>query len=372
MADKKLLLILVVDPASFLLFRVPIAQAAAASGYEVHVAGGPSAASAAVEQLGFTYHELPLNRSGANPLREITAVWAILGLLRALRPDVLHLVTIKPVLYGGIAARLAGTGRVIAAVSGLGRTFIAGGLLASLRRTVVTILYRLSFRNSHLVAVFQNEDDRAVINGLVGADRFQSRIIEGGSGVNLSNYAVEPEPPGRGTVLFVGRLLIDKGIGEFVEAAGRLRRGGANFRFVAIGSVDAGNPASLSQADVDRLAAEGNVEFPGYSDNIPAALAGANLVCLPSYREGFPKVLIEAAACGRATVTTDVPGCRDAIIPDVTGLLVQPQSAIALAEAIALLMGQPELRGEMGRQGRILAEAKFDVRRIVDEHLRLY
>jgi len=365
------LLFVVNNPAFFLSHRLPLALAAQRAGYEVHVATMAGDSVSRIEGYGLTHHAIPMTRSGKNPVQELRTVWALYQLFRRVRPDVVHLVTIKPVLYGGIAARLAGVPAMVSAISGLGFVFVAKGAKAALVRQVVAMLYRLALGHRNSRIVFQNGNDRDVLQGL-GAVRDEQVVMIRGSGVNLSDYAAVAEPPPPVVALMVARLLRDKGLQEFVEAARILRREGVNVRMRLAGGIDPGNPASVTQADVDAWQQEGIIEALGERSDIAALYAASHIAVLPSYREGLPKSLIEAAACGRAVVTTDVPGCRDAIEPDTTGLLVPSHDAPALAAAISRLVNDDALRQKMGHAGRVLAEREFDIDDVCRKHLDIY
>jgi len=368
---KKRLLFVVNDVDFFISHRLPIALSARRSGYEVCIASMPGSAVEEIKKHGLSHHELPLTRSGKNPLSELLVIFYIYQLFRRWRPDIVHLVTIKPVIYGNIAARLAGVHGVVAAVSGLGFIFIAAGLKAAVLRTGVKWLYRFAFGKKNLRVIFQNPDDRDVLLGMAALDPKKVVMIRG-SGVDLTQYAAFPEPPGTPVVSLAARLLVDKGIGEFIDAARILKQRGADVRCCLIGDTDSGNPSSLTNNYVDALHEEGLVELLGFRKDIPNLFANSHIVVLPSYREGLPKALLEAAACGRAVVTTDVPGCRDAIEPNVTGLLVPVRDPVALADAIQWLIDNPELRQQMGRAGRELAESEFAIEKIVLRHLDIY
>lgn len=279
--------------------------------------------------------------------------------------------TIKPVLYGGIAARLAGVPAMVAAISGLGFVFVAGGLKARLLRAAVGRLYRLALGHRNSRIVFQNTADRDVLARL-GAVRAEQVVMIRGSGVDLGQYRVVPEPAAPVTALMAARLLRDKGVREFVEAARLLRQRGLSVRMQLAGGVDPGNPASITPEQAAQWQDEGCVEVLGERKDIAALYGAAHMAVLPSYREGLPKSLLEAAACGRAVVTTDVPGCRDAIDPDVTGLLVPPRDAPALADAIARLAEDASLRQRMGAAGRALAEREFGIEDVCRRHLAIY
>lgn len=368
---KKRLLFVVNDAAFFLSHRLPIALGAQRNGYEVRVASMPGLAVSEIQKHGFYHYELPLTRSGKNPFSELLVVFFIYRLFRRWRPDLVHLVTIKPVIYGNIAARLAGVHGVVAAVSGLGFVFMAAGLKASLVRLGVKLLYRFAFGKKNLRVIFQNPDDRDVLLGMGALDPRKVEMIRG-AGVDLTQYSVLPEPDGKPVVSLAARLLLDKGVGEFIVAARLLKQRNLEVKFYLIGDADPGNPSSLDSNDLDALRSEGLVELLGYRQDVAQLFANSNIVVLPSYREGLPKVLVEAAACGRAVVTTDVPGCRDAIEPDITGLLVPARDPVALADAIQRLIVDPKLRQRMGHAGRELAEREFAIENIVEQHLEIY
>lgn len=368
---SKILLFIVNDPAFFLSHRLAVAKGAQTKGYKVHVACMPGPAVAAIAAEGFEFHSLPLSRSGRNPLAELGLMFTIWKLLWRLKPDILHLVTIKPVLYGGVAARFAPVKGVVTAISGLGFVFLSRGLKALVTRKVVSTFYRLALGKRNLRSIFQNPDDRDLLLSMSGLNESKAVMIRG-SGVNLSLYTAIPEPEGLPVVCLAARLLRDKGVEEFVEAAKILAARGVKARFQLIGDIDPGNPATVTRTQIDQWREDGVIELLGYRDDIATLFAAANIVTLPSYREGLPKVLVEAAACGRAVVTTDVPGCRDAIDPDITGFLVPVRDAHALANQLQVLIEDPALRSRMGMAGRELALRAFSIEKIVEQHLDVY
>ena len=367
---KKLLFVVNVDW-FFMSHRLPIAMEAMRQGYEVHLATGVTGRQKELASLGLTVHELPLARSGASLTAEWRTFRRILSVMRAVRPDVVQLVTVKPVVLGGIAARLARAPAVVCAVSGLGFVFMAQGLKTRLLRLGVVALYRTALGHPNMRVIFQNDDDRRVLQKATGLRDGQTAMVRG-SGVDLDHFTVRPFPGAPIVVVFAARLLRDKGVEEFVEAARILRARGVKAIFRLAGAPDPGNRASVSQKQVEDWAASGAVEFLGHQTDMVRVLAEAHLVVLPSYREGLPKVLVEAAACGRPVVTTDVPGCREAIIPSATGLLVPPRDALALANAMERLIADPVLRQQMGQAGRELAERDYAIGTIVEQHLALY
>lgn len=367
----KKLLIVVNDPLFFLSHRLCVAQEAAREGFDVHVATSAGAGVSKILSLGFCHHALPLTRSGVNIFQELTTLISLWVLLLRLRPTILHLVTIKPVIYGGLAARLAPVKGVVAAISGLGFVFIASDKRTILVRRVVTRLYRWALGKPNLYAIFQNPDDR---DTLIEAKSIspEKTVLVRGSGVDLSRYRMSPELTGTPVITLAARLLRDKGIMDFVDAARLLRRRGLLANFKLVGDVDLGNPTSFNSDELEQWRSEGVVECLGYRDDIAHIFESSHVVVLPSYREGLPKVLLEAAACGRAVITTNVPGCRDAIEPGVTGLLVPVRNHRALADAIQTLVEDAELRQRLGKAGRELAEREFAIEKIVQQHLDIY
>ena len=366
------ILFVVNEPWFFLSHRLPIAKAVYQAGYEVHVATIGGAAVTEICSQGFIHHVLPVSRSGKKPFQEIKLLYFLFHLFRKVKPDIVHLVTIKPVLYGGIAARLAGVPAVVAAVSGLGFVFIVSGFKARFIRIIVMCLYRAAFGMKNLRVIFQNPDDRAVLlkNGVVAPGK---AIMIRGSGVDLSVYKFLPEPDDIPVVTFAARLLREKGVREFVDAARILLKQGVKARFLLAGDLDPGNPNSITPVEIDKWRYEGHIELLGFRNDIADIFAASNIVVLPSYYgEGLPKVLIEAAACGRAVVTTDHPGCRDAIKPGISGLLVPVRNTEALADSIKKLLEDEVLRKEMGEAGRKLVEKEFTIEKIVEEHIKIY
>lgn len=367
---KQLLFIVNVDW-FFISHRLPIALQAIERGYEVHVATAITGNLALLEREGLIVHPLTLHRSRSSVAAVLSEFVEILSVIRVVAPDIVHLVTIKPVLLGGIAARLTGVPAVVSAVSGLGFIFINNGVAASIRRVVISLLYRLSLGHPNQRVIFQNSDDQLKLSELAHLPVDSTTLISG-SGVDLSLYSRQPLSSGLPVVLLAARLLVDKGVREFVAAAKLVNSSSVCARFVLVGEVDLLNPASVRQHELDRWRTDGLVELWGYHDDMAQVLASSTMVVLPSYREGFPKVLIEAAACGRAVVTTDVPGCRDAIEDGVTGLLVPVRNVDALANAISSLLMDLSRCDEMGKAGRKRAEEMFDVRQVVAEHMRIY
>lgn len=371
--NKKTRLLFAINQAAFFVSHfLHLAEGARAAGFEVAVAAPPGPGEETIKAAGLPFYPLHLNRKSANPLQELKTFLSLLRVYRQLKPDLVHQFSIKPVLYGGIAARLAGLPAVVDTITGLGFVFIAAGWKAKLRRAAVTLAYRTALRLKNLRVIFENPDDRQLFfdNGLLQAEQ---AVLIRGAGVDTELFAFTPEPAtDTPLVVLAARMLWDKGVGEFVQAAESLRKAGVNACFVLVGDADAGNPKSISTAQLQQWQREGFVEWWGERRDIATIFATANLVCLPSYREGLPKVLLEAASCGRAIVSTDVSGCREAVRHGDNGLLVPAREAEPLADALQQLIADPALRRNMGLRGRERAVAEFSADDVLRQTLMVY
>jgi glycosyltransferase involved in cell wall biosynthesis len=355
----------------FLSHRLAVARGARDAGMEVVVAAGDSGSARAIEDEGFEFVSLPVARGVLNPLSEARTFTFLLRLYRRLQPALIHHSTVQPVIYGSIAARLGSGAAVVNTVSGLGYAFTSDHRTAKALRPVLRWLWRIALSHPQSRTIFQNPDDRAdfIRMGLV---REGATVLIRGSGVNCTEFARVPEPEGVPVVVLPGRMLWDKGVREFVAAAGMLRSAGLIARFVLFGAPDYGNREAIPAAQLDAWNRDGPVEWRGHQRDMPAALAGATIVVLPTYGEGLPKVLLEAASVGRAVVATDVRGCREVVRPGVNGLLVPPRDSAALAQAIERLLIAKELRARFGEAGRRLAETEFAEPVVVKQTLAVY
>lgn len=370
-ASQPRLLFVVAEDWYFCSHRLHIALAAKDAGFDVAVATRAGCDAERITTAGLRLHPIGMSRGGLNPWRELTSFLELLRIYRLERPDLAHHVAVKPVIYGSLAARLAGVPRVVNALAGLGFLFSSSSLKARLLRPLATLAYRLLLGGRGRVLILQNADDRELFvrRGLAPAAAI--RLIRG-AGVDTDRYVPRPEPEGPPLVVLPARLLRDKGVAEFVAAVRLLGARGIAARFALIGDVDPENPASIGHEQLAAWRAEGAVEIWGYRDDMPEVLARCALVCLPSYREGLPKVLLEAASCGRAIVATDVPGCREIVADGDNGLLVPPRDAAALAAAMETLLGDPALRRSMGEQGRQRVLAEFAAEKVAAATLAVY
>ena len=363
----------------FVSHRLHLAKGLIKAGYEVHVAAPAShdwaPADFSVKELqrhGCVFHPIRLSRRGENPLAEITAAIDMARLFRRLQPTVAHLLTIKPILYGGIVARLSRTPLVVCGFTGLGQIFVDKSLWGFIRRHVVSQLLRWSVGNRNAIAIAQNSDDHGTIAKIVPAARGRIVTILG-SGVDLEEFSYRSLPDGPPIVLFAARLLWEKGVGVFVEAARSLKNQGSRARFVIVGSTVETNPRSVPRSVLDGWVEEGVIEWWGYRSDMPEVLAGCTVFCLPTiYGEGLPKVLLEAAAVGRPIVTTDIGGCRDVVVGGRNGFLCPKSDANAVSACVEALVADHETCKKMGREGRRMAEERFAVAGVVDQTLAAY
>lgn len=372
MAKCTRLLYVVNDAAFFVSHRLRLALAAAKAGYEVHVATPDAPAVEEIRKAGLVFHPVVFSRRGTNPLEDLDSLRSLYRLYRSLHPDLVHHVTIKPVLYGGIAARLARVPAIVSAISGLGHVFVAKGIKAAVLRFLVRQAYKFALGHPNAKVIFQNPNDRKVLTsgGLVPSE---SGVLIKGAGVDLREFVPSPEVRGIPVVLFASRMLWTKGAREFVDAARRLQGNRVHARFVLVGEPDEGNPMAIPTDELRAWVQGGAVEWLGRRNDMPTVFAQSHVVCLPtSYGEGVPKVLIEAAACGRPIVATDVPGCREIVRDGENGILVPPRDADALSAAMKRLIEDSQLRRRMGERGRRIAEQGFGLEQVIAETLLVY
>lgn len=392
-ARSRRVLFVVNNAAFFESHRLPVAQRAQQSGYTVSLCTGHEASATlarhAMPRLaaaGLLPHRVAFRSASINPMFELIGlVQLILHVFRT-RPDVLHCASPKGVLYGGIAARLAGTPALVMAISGMGYAFTRGsgassttgsgrdGLLRRLVRGVHQHLSGLAFGHANKRVIVQNDEDYRILceTGLARPD--EVRLIRG-SGVVLNRFVHLPlVPPGGREPLVVlpARLLRDKGVVEFAEAAQRLRAQIPGWRFVLVGTADYDNPSAVPLEQIQQWQQQGVLEWWGHVEDMATLYGRAAIVCLPSYREGMPRALLEAAAAGCAVVTTDAIGCREAIEPGITGDLVPPHDANALAAALLALIHDAPRRRRYGNAGRERAVRCFGIETVLDDTLALY
>jgi glycosyltransferase involved in cell wall biosynthesis len=350
-------------------FRLALAQSLREQGDEVVLVSPDGSYASRLQELGFRWVRFPMRRGGLNPLAEIATIVRLSGLYRKEKPDLVHQFTVKCVLYGSLACRLLGIRAVVNSVTGLGYVFMGSrGARRWMRRFIVSF-YRLVLRRTWVI--FQNPDDRSIFLANHLIDPGRAALIRG-SGVDTQRFTPRPEPVGVPIIILPARMLWDKGVGDFVEAARLLQAEGLRARFVLVGDSDPGNPAAVPVSRLRDWEKTGVIEWWGWREDMEAVYAQAQIVCLPSSREGLPKILIEAAACGRPIVASDVPGCREIVRTGENGLLVPAHDAPALAVALKDLIQDGEMRRSMGITGRKIAEEEFSTGLIISQTLDVY
>jgi glycosyltransferase involved in cell wall biosynthesis len=372
MLPQKILIVVNVEW-YFWSHRLALARALQAKGCEVVVVAAVERDRRAdIEALGFRFVALTLQRRSTSLVQEARTWWELYRLYRSEKPDLIHHVSIKPVLYGSVAARLARVPAVVNTIPGLGYMFQGRGAKAWAREWIASIAYWIALSGRRTRVVFQNPDDQGLFVRRRLVDPARATTILG-SGVDIERFRATQEPAGVPIILLASRLLWDKGIGELVEAARQLRSRGLSFRVAIVGVPDDENPNSVPAGTLKKWHDDGDIEWWGLRADMPEVYASATIVALPTYyREGVPLTLLEAAASGRPAVTTDAPGCREAVQDGVTGLLVPPRDPGALAEALQRLLEDAELRARMGVAARALAVGQFSEGRIIAQTLAVY
>lgn len=357
----------------FLQHRIVLARAFREAGFEVHIAVPRESAFEDIARQHFPVHPFYLRRLSARLIDELRCAGSLVRLYRRLRPALAYHIGLKPVLYGGAAARIASVPAVVNMLTGFGHLSAARRGRTHLLHALVAGGLKFSFSHRNQRLILQNPDDRDYLlaNDIVSSER---TVLIKGSGVNLSSFTPQPEPQGElPVILMVARLLWEKGVSEFAAAARALRKRGIQARFVLLGEPDYGHPSAIPLSVLKRWHEKGDIEWLGWRDDVPGWMARSHIVCLPSYYgEGIPRVLIEAAASGRPIITTDSSGCREIVSHNQNGLLIPARNCEALAEAIARLIGDAPLRAAMGRRGREIASGEFSLERVIEANHNVY
>ncbi len=351
-------------------YRLELAQALRDKGHDVVLVSPAGKFSSRLHELGFRLISFPFSQRGLNPLVELSTIFRLIRVYRKEKPDLVHHFTVKCVLYGSLASFFSGVRSVINSVEGLGYVFTEGGGKRTWLRGIVQLVYKLILRPTWVIVL--NPDDRQYFLDyhLVNPGRI---VLVPGTGVDTSRFSPRPESNGSPLVILPARLLWSKGVGEFVEAARQVRTAGLQARFALVGDPDEGNPGAVKVVQLHSWEKEGVIECWGWRENMADVFSQASVVCLPTYyREGLPKSLIEALACGRPIITTNVPGCREIVRRGENGLLVEARDISALVEALKYLIQDPVIRRKMGTAGRKIAEQEYSSERIIPQILAVY
>lgn len=352
-------------------FRLALAKYLRQEGIEVSLLSPPGKFVPLLEESGFRWIPWELGRKTLAPWRELASLWQVYAIYRREKPDLVHHHTVKPVLYGTLAARMAGVPGVVNSITGRGYIFLGEDQRARLLKRLVVPFYRLAFNSNRCGVIFENQNDQQyfVDNHLIPQER--TWLIEG-VGVDPERFSPQPEPTGVPVVLLAARMLWDKGVGVLVEAARQLKSE-MPVRVALAGEPDPGNPATVSRQTLENWHSEGVIEWWGWQPDMPKIYNQSHIVALPTmYGEGVPTTLLEGAACGRPLVASDIPGCRQVVQDGHNGFLVPPNDPIALAQALKRLISDPALRGRMGNASRQLVLEKFTHARVNAATLSVY
>ena len=365
------LLLLVNDEKYFQVHRLDHARAARQAGMEVFVCTQLETDGTWIEQEGFQFLPSPFMRGMRHPFNDLSAALKVAYLYRRVKPDIVHHFAMKPILFGSWAARLTTVPAVVNTFAGLGFIFCSDGWRSRLLRPGLTVALRSALALPNSRVLFENADDRERLIRRRIVRRQESAVV-GGTGVDIDRFAPAPEKHGVPIVLLASRMLWDKGVGDFVRAAQLLKERRVPGRFVLVGTPDPHNPASIPEAQLLAWQQQGLVEWWGYRDDMPEVLRSAHVVVLPTFYEGLPRILLEAAACGRPVVATTIPGCMEIVQDGENGLLVPPKDTDALVKAIATLLENQDLRMRMGQRGRMIVVRQFSIERVSDQVLSVY
>ena len=351
----------------FVSHRLPIALAAQKEGYKIHIATQFTTEKNKLHQLGFTLHPLPIDRSSFNIKSNIKTFFRIYKLYKSVRPDICHLITIKPILYGSLIARFFRKLSLVISISGLGYIFSDQRLSSKIYKIIISIIYKIAFNQKRIKVIFQNKDDKEKLSKITNLSK-KDMILIPGSGIDLNKFRPRKNKDKK-IVLFASRLLISKGIKDFIDSAKYVR----NANFVVSGKFDYDNPDCIEPSYIYENQEKGLIEYWGENEDMEKIINKSSVVVLPSYYgEGLPKILIEAAACGKPIVTTNHPGCRESIINRKTGFIVPIKKPLILSKYINKILKNQKLRMDMGREARIFAKRKFSIDKVVEKHLTIY
>jgi len=369
---KPCILFFITEDWYFWSHRLSLARAARDAGFRVLVATRVHQHREHIEKENFQLIPISLERRNKNIIKEIFSILDIIKIYHREKPAIVHHVAIKPVIYGSLAARISGVPCVVNALTGLGLIFVAQGWKASILKRCIIFACSLAFSAKNTVGIFQNPED---LNSFVdsGVIKNEKAVLIRGSGVDTSRFIYLPEPTGIPTIVLAARMLWDKGVGDVVDVARQFRKDKQNCRIILAGIPDPQNPRSISEKILRRWHTEGAVEWWGYRSDMPKVLSKAHIIVLPTtYGEGVPKILIEAASCGRAIVATDIPGCREIVRNHENGFLIPPHDLKSLGKALKTLINSPELRVKMGARGSEIVKSEFSEEIVAKKTMGLY
>ena len=368
---KKKIIFLVNIDSFFISHRLPIAKKLLLNGYEVHIATEFTQHKKMLLKMGFKVHNISFNKNSLNLFKIIIPIFQIFFLIKRIKPTIFHLISLKPVILGGLVSFISPVNSMVISITGLGSMFIKEGIFYKIRENIFNLFYRVIFLFPNLKVILQNKDDVDYLIKKTNLKRSKIEIIKG-SGVDLKNFKFSKIPKNKPIILMASRIIADKGVFEYIKSIQYLKKYNFKGNFYLVGDIDFANPSSIKKSTIDYWHREKIINYIKYQKKISKIIKKSTIVVLPSYREGFPKVLMEAAACGRPVITTNVPGCKHAIIKNITGILVPSKNYIALAKAIKNLCDNRKKLEIIGKAARKHALENFDVNNVVSLHLSMY
>mgnify|MGYP003951063221 CR=1 FL=1 len=365
------LFIVVSEDWSFFSHRLSLALSAINNGFDVTVLTRVDKFDKKFKEKGINVINVNFKRSLKTPLTDFFNLIRLINIFRKEKPDIIHNVALKTILLGSIAGLFSRDSLIVNAFTGLGYVFSSDQLRARIIRIFIIPIFQLIIRRKNYWCIFQNPDDMNLFNQL-GISKAERTVLIRGSGVDINEFSKKPDKNSTPVVMLASRMLWDKGIGEFVEVAKRMRRNNVEVKFVLVGAADTNNPMSIPSSTLNKWNRENYIDWKGHHNNMPEALSSASIICLPSYREGLPKVLLEAAAISRPLIATNVPGCREIVRDGYNGILVNLKDTDSLYNAIKSLVVDDKMRKKMGNNSRELVESEFSSEIINSQTLKLY
>ena len=368
---KKKIIFLVNVDSFFVSHRLQVANQLLLEGFEVHIATEFTSHKKILKKKGFITHDIAFGRNSANLFRAFVSFSQIFFLIKRVKPSILHLISLKPSIFGGLVTFISRVPSVVISITGLGSMFLGKNLFSRIRKFFFNSLLTIVFLRKKLKVILQNKSD---LNYLIkNTSLKKSKVITiKGSGVDLKKFKFTKLPIKNLIILMVSRIIADKGIYEYIQSARLLKRRSFKGKIYLVGDIDFANPSAIQKSKIDLWKKENIIKYFPYKSDIFKIIKKSTIIVLPSYREGFPKILMEAAASGRPVITTNVPGCRDAIINNVTGILVPPKNYISLAKAILDFSKDKKKLKKIGYAARKHAINNFDVIDVVSKHLSIY
>ena len=368
---KNKIIFLVNVDSFFISHRLPIAKQLLRDGYDVHIATQFTRYKKMLLKMGFKAHDINFNKNSVNLLKAILPIFQIFFLIRKIKPTIIHLISLKPVIFGGFVALISPINSMVISITGLGSMFLKKGIFYRIRENIFNLFYRIIFLFPNLKVILQNRSDLNYLIKNAKLKKNKTEIIRG-SGVDLKSLKFSEIPKREPIIVMASRIIADKGIFEYIKSIQYLKKHNFEGKFYLVGDIDYKNPSAIKKSTINYWHKKKIITYVKHQKKISTFIKKSTIIVLPSYREGFPKILMEAAACGRPVVTTNVPGCKDVIIKNITGVLVPPKNHILLAKAIKNLCDNRKKLETIGKAARKHALRNFDVNNVVSQHLYIY